>query len=416
MQYSWKCYLPGCLAGNIIELYEFVIYGYFANTIGRLFFPLQHSGNALLTTFAIFATGNLCRPFSAIVLGYFGDTLGRRKSLIFSISVMAIATLCIGLLPTYAAIGITAPILLIVLRVLQGLSMTSEEIAAALFLMESATTKEKAYASSFALGSVYLGLLFGSLIAALIFVLFDSKALLLWGWRIPFIIGGLGGLVTLLMRISQPESNEFKSALEKNKLSQHPLKILFTSQKASIFKMTCLCSSFAVAVYLFAIYIPNTFKTGHLHQSIIMCICSVGFIVAFLTSLGIGKLVDKIGSVLPLQMSSIGFLLLSYPIFILLSSQSLLLITLAYILFGMILGCSAGSLMYLILNYFPFHIRFSGSCISFNLSMSFFGGTAPFFALFITKITTLSSSPAILLMMTAILSLISLFYTTRTIS
>lgn len=407
MENNWKKYIPACVAGNVLELYEFIIYGYFATIIGSLFFPSQDKYSSLFATFAVFATGCIVRPFSAVFLGYIGDKLGRRISLIISIGIMAISTLGIGLLPTYSQIGIAAPMMLLLFRVGQGLSMTSEEIGAALFLMENAPKHEKGYASCFILGSVYIGLFFGSIISALIFSVLHEPDLSTWGWRIPFILGGTIGLITLIIRIRQPESHEFKEAIAKNEISTNPLIDLFKNNKLSVFRITFLCSLFAVAVYLFAVYIPNTMNILHIVKYETMLICSVGFLLAFSISLLVGKLVDKIGSKMPILISTIGFFLFSYPIFYLLSLQSLMTIIAAYGLFAVLLGTSAGSIMYATIKCFPVATRFSGSCISFNLSMSLFGGTAPLLALYLTKLTHNPAAPAFLLMATAILTLLA---------
>lgn len=409
MKNNWKKFIPACVAGNVLELYEFIIYGYFATIIGGLFFPSQDKYSSLFATFAVFATGCLVRPFSAIILGYVGDKLGRRISLVISIGIMAISTLGIGLLPTYSQIGIAAPMMLLLFRIGQGLSMISEEIGAALFLMENAPKNEKGYASCFTLGSVYIGLFFGSIVSALIFSMLHEPALSSWGWRISFILGGIIGLATLLIRIKQPESHEFNEAVSNNEISTNPLIDLFKQNKLSMFRITLLCSLFSVAVYLFAVYIPNTMNIVHIVRYETMLICSLGFLLAFYISLLVGKFVDKIGSKIPILISTIGFFLFSYPIFYLLSIQSLITIIIAYGLFAILLGISAGSIMYAIMKCFPVNTRFSGSCISFNVSMSIFGGTAPLLALYLTKLVHNPTAPAFLLMATAILTLIAVF-------
>src|SRR5262245_56698971 len=128
MEMHWKKFILGCVAGNVLELYQFIIYGYFAVIIGQLFFPLQYEYSALFATFAVFATSAIVRPFTALIVGYVWDKLGRRISVIISIGIMSICTLGIGLIPPYTHIGILAPILLILCRIGQGLSMTGEEI------------------------------------------------------------------------------------------------------------------------------------------------------------------------------------------------------------------------------------------------------------------------------------------------
>ena len=359
MKNNWKKFIPACVAGNILELYEFIIYGYFATIISGLFFPSQDKYSSLFATFAVFATGCLVRPFSAIILGHVGDKLGRRISLIISISIMAISTLGIGLLPTYSQIGTAAPMILLLFRIAQGLSMTSEEIGSALFLMENAPKNEKGYASCFTLGSVYLGIFFGSITSVLIFSLLHEPELSAWGWRIPFILGGAAGLIALIIRIKQPESHEFKEVLSNDKISSNPLIDLFKHNKSSVFRIVLLFSLFAVAIYLFAVYIPNTMNILHIVKYKVMLMCSAGSLLAFSVSLLVGKLVDKIGSKTSILISSIGFFLFSYPIFYLLSLQSLIAIIAAYGLFALLLGTNAGSIMYAAIKCFPVATPFS---------------------------------------------------------
>jgi len=408
MDNHWKKFIPACMSGNIIELYQFIIYGYFAPIIGKAFFSSADRYTALLATFTVFATGSVVRPFSATLLGYLGDKLGRRIALITSISMMALSTLGIGLLPTYTDIGIAAPLMLLGFRVCQGLSMTGEEIGAALFLMENADQHEKGYASCFILGSVYVGLFLGAVVSALLFLFLCEPLLSAWGWRIPFLLGGIIGLITLIFRIRQPESHEFKAVLLRHKKSSNPFIDLLKSSKLSVLRITFLYALYAVAIYLFAVYIPNMLHSLAIAKYAIMLLCSIVFILTFFISLWIGKISDKIGSTIPLLISTIGFFIFAYPLFYLLSLQSLLAVIIAYGLFALLLGISAGSIMYPAISCFPVTTRFSGSCIAFNLSMSLFGGTAPLLALYLTNLTHHPVAPALLIMATAILTLIAI--------
>lgn len=416
MNSQWKKFIFGCVGGNILELYEFIIYGYFASIIGSLFFSTQNHYTSLMAAFAVFATGSIVRPFSSIIFGHIGDKLGRRFSLIISVGIMAVSTLCIGLLPTYSQIGITAPVLLIICRIGQGLSMTSEEVGAALFLMENAPNTQKGYAGSLVLGSVYLGLLFGSVVSTIIFSTIYGESLLRWGWRIPFLIGGIVGIIILIIRINQPESYEFKKAALNNTLSDNPLIDLFKENLLSVIRITLLFCLMGTAVYLFAVFIPNVLNVRALNTTkhIIMLICSFGFFVTFLVSLCIGKLTDKIGSSIPLSISCLGFIIFSYPIFSLITNASLLSLIIGDSIFAILLGLTAGSIMLIAMKSFPVNVRFSGSCLAFNLSMSIFGGTAPLCALYLTKITHSETSPALLLIIAAGISLIALFIENKT--
>lgn len=409
MNNNWKKFILPAVAGNILELYEFIIYGYFASIIGDLFFPAEDKLTSILAALAVFAAGSVVRPFSAIFLGYFGDKVGRRASLILSISIMAFATTGIGLLPVYAQISVAAPILLLAFRMLQGISMTGEEVGAALYLVENSPGYEKAFASSFILGSVFIGLCFGSIISALVFSLLGDQALTSWGWRLPFILGGCLGFLVLIRRIRQPESEEFKDAMLRNKISKNPVMDLVGQYKFSVIRLTLLSAVYAVTVYLFAVYIPAKLIMAKIIKQEVMIICSICFLLAFVISLISGKIADKFGSTIPLIISTIGLFLLSYPIFYYLSGTSIVSIFFSYILLAVLIGLNTGSIMTEIIKPFPITTRFSGCCISFNLGMSLFGGVSPVLAMYLTQYFNNPAAPAFIVMAAAILTLFAVF-------
>ncbi|HTM64450.1 MAG TPA: MFS transporter [Gammaproteobacteria bacterium] len=405
MNHNWKRHILPAVAGNILELYEFIIYGYFTSIIGDLFFPAEDKLTSILAALAVFAAGSVIRPFSAIFLGYFGDKVGRRASLILSIGIMAFATMGIGLLPVYAQISIAAPVLLLVFRMLQGISMTGEEVGAALYLVENSPDYEKAFASSFILGSVFIGLYFGSIISALVFSLLGDDALTSWGWRLPFILGGCLGFLVLIRRIRQPESEEFKAAMSRNEISKNPVKDLVGQYKFSVIRLTLLSAVYAVTVYLFAVYIPAILIMAKIIKQKVMIMCSTCFLLTFIISLISGKIADKFGSTIPLIISTTGLFLLSYPIFYCLSGASIISIFFAYILLAILLGLNAGSIMIEMIKPFPTSTRFSGCCISFNLGMSLFGGVSPVLAMYLTQYFHNPVAPAFIVMAAAILTL-----------
>lgn len=408
MKSEWKKFIPACALGNTLELFEFIIYGYFASIIGLSFFPTHNYSTALIEAFAVFATGSLVRPFSAVIFGYIGDKLGRRLSLILSIGIMSLSTFCVGILPTYAVIGIFSPMLLILCRVGQALSMTGEQVGAAVYLTESAPKSQQGYASSWILGTVYLGLVVGSLLAALIFALFSGHQLQTFGWRIPFLLGGLFGFFILLLRIKQPESAEYKSARQHHLILQNPLIILFKKHWITLLKTTFLFSLLSVAVYLFAVFIPNMIHVSGMSKIKIMLISASCCLSTFIVSLIVGKWVDKVGTQLPLIISAVGFIIFSYPIFWMLGSHDIKSIIVGYLIFSVFLGFSAGSVMLAVTQSFPLNVRFSGSCVAFNLAMSVFGGTAPLLALYLSKVMDAKSAPALILMGAGLITLIFL--------
>ncbi len=183
------------MIGNLLEWYDFAIYGYFAATIGRVFFPAQDPVAQVLSAFGIFALGYLMRPIGGIVVGHVGDRYGRRAALTFSITAMALPTFLVGVLPGHATLGIAAPILLTLLRMIQGLSVGGEATMSMIFLVERAPPGRRGLVGSMASLAANGGFLMGSAIGAAFAALLPPDALATWGWRIPFLLGLLVGIV-----------------------------------------------------------------------------------------------------------------------------------------------------------------------------------------------------------------------------
>ena len=181
--------------GNLLEWYDFAIYGYFAATIGRVFFPAENAVAQVLAAFGIFALGYLMRPLGGVVVGHIGDRLGRRAALTFSIAAMAIPTFLVGLLPGYETLGMAAPILLTLLRMVQGLSVGGEATTAMVFLVEQAPPGRRGLVGSFCSLAATGGFLLGSAIGAAFAALLPADELAAWGWRVPFLLGLVLGIV-----------------------------------------------------------------------------------------------------------------------------------------------------------------------------------------------------------------------------
>jgi MHS family proline/betaine transporter-like MFS transporter len=402
----WKKLILGCALGNLLELYNFILYGYFSIILSKLFFPLSNPFVSLMLTFSVFAMGCLMRPLGALLFGYLGDRLGRKKSLMLSIVMMTIATILIGLLPTYAQIGIYAPLLLVLCRLLQGLSMSGEQIGASIFLTENAPPHRAGLAGSIIFGSVYSGLLLGSIVALLTISFIPEKELLVWGWRIPFLLSLLLGAVAIVIRAKQGESLEFSKAKEKNQLVSQPIREVFRNYFPNILNTTFLCAMLAVGVYLFAVYIPSYlnitvgfgFKTS-------MLICSFGFLCTSIFVVFVGWWTDRVGSKLPMLLSCLGFIVFAYPIFWLLSRHTIMSALLAEFIIVILLGLTAGSLMPMLMQSFPLQVRCTGVCFGFNTSMMLFGSTAPLAALSLTQYLQSPHAPFLYLIVTAVITI-----------
>ena len=196
---SRKVILAGTI-GNVLEWYDFAIYGYFAVSIGRHFFPHEDPVAQLLATFGVFAVGYLARPAGGVIVGHIGDRYGRRAALTFSVAAMAIPTFLIGILPGYSTAGIYAPIALTALRVMQGLSVGGEYPCSMVFLIEGAGQERRGLIGAFACLGAVCGILFGSAVGAVLASMMSTETLEAWGWRIPFLVGLLVGLAGLWVR------------------------------------------------------------------------------------------------------------------------------------------------------------------------------------------------------------------------
>jgi MHS family proline/betaine transporter-like MFS transporter len=196
--------------GNIVEWYDFALYGYMASIISTLFFPQGNEVASLIATYGIFAAGFLMRPLGSAAFGWLGDAAGRSITMLISVSFMAFPTFILGVLPTYEHIGLLAPVLLIIVRLIQGLSVGGEFSSSVTYLVETAPEGRRGEAGSWANVGSLIGMLMGSGAASLITNLLPEAELQAWGWRLPFLFGGLIGLGAIFLRRNLPKSEHFK--------------------------------------------------------------------------------------------------------------------------------------------------------------------------------------------------------------
>ncbi|MGD8562792.1 MAG: MFS transporter, partial [Desulfarculaceae bacterium] len=209
--------------GNILEWYDFAVFGYFAPVIGANFFPAQDKLAALINAFGVFAAGYLMRPIGGIIFGHIGDRLGRKRALQLSVALMAIPTTLLGLLPSYASIGVTASVLLVVLRLVQGLSVGGELIGSISFITEMAPARRRGFLGSWTLFSAIGGVMLGSAVATLLHWVLSDASLHSWGWRLPFLAGILIGGFGLWMRSGIKETPAFEQARRQGQVISNPV-------------------------------------------------------------------------------------------------------------------------------------------------------------------------------------------------
>lgn len=394
--------------GNFVEWFDYAVYGYLAVTIATVFFPESDPQTGLLLTFALFAISFLVRPLGGFIWGHIGDKVGRRTALSLSILIMSAATFCIALIPGYDAIGIWAPILLLMIRVVQGFSASGEYAGASAFLVEYAPANRRGLYAAVVPASTAAGLLLGSLIAALLTGLMSSDALQSWGWRLPFLLAAPMGLIGRYIRTKLEDTPVFRQLEAGDHADKAPVSSLFRNHWRQLLQAVGAVLLNAVGFYVILSYMPTYLSTelglGETESFLATTVALatyIGFI--FLT----GMLSDRYGRKKVLIAASVSFILLTVPAFALLGTGNFLVIVLVQILLGAMLTLNDGTLPSFLAEMFPTRVRYSGFAVSFNLSNALFGGTAPFVATLLIGATANNLAPAWYLALAALVSLVA---------
>jgi MHS family proline/betaine transporter-like MFS transporter len=380
-----KVAVSAAVIGNVLEWYDFAVYGYMAGLIGQNFFPAKDEVTQLLAAFAVFGVGFLARPLGGIVIGRIGDVKGRKTALLITIFLMAAGTVLIGILPTYATIGILGPALVVFARLLQGFSAGGEWGGSTAFIVEWAGEGKRGFYGSFQQCSVSAGLLLGSGVAALVTTFVPSEAMQSWGWRIPFLLGGLLGPVGMYMRRNIDETPAFTRA------QQQPAKpaageVAPFWLAARAFGFTVL---WTVSFYIFLSYMP-TFTRTYLKLSSAGALWSntVGLLVLMVAIPPMGLLSDRIGRKPLLLTCCAAFILLPYPVYTaLLAGASFGAILLVQVVTGLVISLFSGPGPAAISEIFPTKTRSTWMSTGYALSVAIFGGFAPYIATWLIKAT-----------------------------
>jgi len=407
-----KKVVMSCMVGNALEWYDFALYGYFAAIIGRMAFP--SSGDVigtLLKSYGVFFAGFVMRPLGALVFGHIGDRHGRKRALMLSIYCMAIPTTLIGLLPTYAQVGVWAPIFLTVLRLFQGLSMGGEFTGSMLFIVEHAPKGQKGFWGSYSSFSVIIGLIIGSGISALISFLVSAEQLEAWGWRIPFLLSSVGSVIGAYMRRTLADPHEFtthqqSSDPQESSRSRFVIKDLFSHYRSTIFKVVCVDLTVAVGFFLICVYIMTYLQNfvGFSYRFAVTVNTLSMLVFAAVIPIA-GRASDRWSPVQVMKAAVIGFIFLSIPLFYGLSSGTPVTAAISQIGLSVLMGINFAPISVLLVSLFPVHVRYSGVSIAHNLSMAIFGGSAPHVVTFLIKNTGNLLMPGIILTLAALGSL-----------
>lgn len=395
------------MVGNVLEWYDFSLYGYFASVISGLFFPTDNQTTALIKTFGVFAVGFLMRPIGAILFGHFGDRYGRKKTLATSVILMALATVVMGLLPTHDAIGVWAGILLTICRLLQGLAVGGEFSGSMVYIIEHAPHERRGMYGSLAMFSAFAGLLLGSSVGALVETLAGGTTYESMAWRFPFLFGVVLGAIGLYLRLRLPETSSFIKLQEAGGITKYPILDSFREHPIDILKGTLLVFLPAMGFYLCFVYLSSylfLYLKIPLHTALVINSISMGVILLIIPY--IGYLSDKFGRKPILLLGGISVCLFSYPLFILLAKGTFVTVLIAQTTFAILISLCYAAVPATLVEMFPTKIRYTAMSLPYNLSNAIFGGTAPLVATYLIKVTGTILAPSFYLIFSSIVMIL----------
>jgi MFS transporter, MHS family, proline/betaine transporter len=403
-----KVIVSGML-GNGLEWYDFALYGHMAFIISKLFFPSFDPVVALIATYGTFAAGFIARPFGAVLFGFLGDKFGRKTALSIAILLMAIPTGLIGLLPTYAEWGVAAPVCLILIRVLQGLSMGGEFSGAITYMVEHSPPYRRALSGSAAVFSLVVGFLFGSLVTTAFSSALSPEEFTDWGWRIPFLVGVIVGVVGFYIRSHCEESPAFEAAKQNGTLSKTPLRDAFLKYPKNMAKAFTMYLFVTMPFYMISIYFI-TYTTQQLEQPYADALrINTAAMLAMLVSIPLSALAaDKWGRKNVLIFAIVLMLIIIYPAFLLMHAHDdFYSILAAQVMLGFVLGIYLAPIPTVLVESFPTSIRYTGMSLAYNLC-AILGGLTPMLSTWLIGATGNNDAIMYIIIASALASLMGL--------
>lgn len=390
--------------GNVLEWYDFAVYAFFAGTIGRLFFPQANEVDSLIAAFGVFAAGYLMRPLGGIIFGHIGDRYGRKPVLVFSTLAMAVPTFAIGLLPTDAQIGTAAAVLLVIMRLLQGLAIGGEYTGSVVYLAERAEQGKRGLLCTASIVGAGIGTLMGSAMADLVNAILPSAAVESWGWRLPFLAGGLVGVVGWYLRRHLPET---RGALAAQGSSRPPFVETITEHWRTVLRVVGLNLMHAVSFFMIFVFMKT-----YLHEFVgltetqALTISTLGLLAVMLVTVLSGALSDRVGRKPVLIGGALAAILFAYPLLLLVNLGNFWIALACQIAFAVIVGTYSGTAPATMAEIVPGKVRVTGTALGYNLCMALFGGTTPMITVILIKVTGTDMTPAFYIMLAAAISLV----------
>lgn len=395
------------LIGNVVEWYDFAVYGYFATVIGSQFFPSGDPDVSLIASFGAFAAGFLVRPLGGLVFGRIGDLFGRQRAMLLSVIAMAVPTVLMGFLPTYQQVGILAPIMIVLLRIVQGLSVGGEFTSSLIFLVEQAPAHRRAFSAVWGAWGASAGILLGSFVGFLVTRCLDEPQLVGWGWRLPFVFGGVvAGLGLWIRTHVHADSPPTKS--------KSPVREVFTQHLVPVLRVALLNVGNGVAFYTMFIYAVTYMKTvDHLPEGVALRLNTIAMGVLLLIMPLSAWLSDRLGRRLIVGTAFFALVAGSIPLFHLLHSGDETSILAAELLFAGIIGILSGGMPVLNVELVPSPVRCTGLALAYNAAVGIFGGLTPIIVTWLIEVTDDPIAPAYWLVAASAISGATILFSVR---
>src|SRR6516162_10012598 len=383
------------LIGNVLEWFDFAVYGYFAGDIGRQFFPQSSATAQQLLAFAVFALGFFARPIGSLALGTVGDRIGRRALLTVSIALMGGSTMLLGLLPTYNQIGVAAPVLLVIMRLLQGFSVGGEFTGSMVFTTEASSALTRGIVSSSTAAGVTIGFILGSGSAWLINSLLEPAEVASWGWRIPFVFSIIFCLVGWFLRRGLHETAEGVKAAS----IRPPLVPSIIADWLPMLQTFGIVATTNAAYYLTFTYMVDRRKSLSSDGSIFLLANTLSLVVVLMAKPFGGWLSDKVGRRRLMIILTVAILALIYPSFQIMLSGTPQMFVLGQILLAIPLGMALGLQGAMVVEIFPLRTRVTSMSIAYSITLALAGGTAPLVSAWLIDLIKQPLAPAYYVML-----------------
>ncbi|QRF56085.1 MFS transporter [Variovorax paradoxus] len=398
--------------GNGLEFFDFTVYGFLALVIGKLFFPTFSGYGQLLLTVATFGVGFIMRPLGGIVIGAYADRAGRKKAMTLTIFLMALGCAVIAFTPTYASIGVAAPVLIVLARLIQGFSAGGEVGASTTLLVEHATPQNRGYMASWQFASQGLGVMLGAVVVGALTFTLSPENMQSWGWRVPFVLGMLIAPVGMYIRRHLEESLQIAPESASAPRRESSLKIVCSQHGKTVLAAILALVGGTTAAYVVTFYMPTyAVRELGLTPSVALFGAALTGLISFAFAPFVGLLSDRVGRKPLILWSRVFLVVLIYPGFLWLNASptpAVLFIVLGVLSLGLVGQTVPGITM--LPEMFPKAVRASGMSLVYSVGVALFGGFAPFISTWLLNATGSKLAPAWYLVVMTLVSLLGLLW------